>query len=361
MEKNKVDLIIDTLSFGGAERVCVNYANFLADTGYDVRIIVFRKTEKNYAPLLNSNIDVSYLNCKNSIQLIGKIITKRITLQKTVVAFNHQIAIAVHISKTITHKKIRLIARNVNYLSRDLEIRKPSIKKLLTKLTMKLLYKNIDHFIAQCDAMKLDMINYLDVNHEKIDVVYNPVSNNIYKIEGCEKDIDVLFVGRLSPQKGIPFLIRIIKSVLSHNNNTSFTIIGDGPLSSKISHEIEEIQKEYKTNNITYIRETSNINEFYNRSKITILTSLYEGFPNVLAESLKVGTPVISFDCQSGPSEIIRDGVNGYLIPTNDIRLFTEKITDLLYKNIKLTDIKYFNEKNSYAVLTKALANYEIK
>jgi glycosyltransferase involved in cell wall biosynthesis len=59
---------------------------------------------------------------------------------------------------------------------------------------------------------------------------------------------------------------------------------------------------------------------YYRRAKATLLTSFFEGFPNVLVESIALGTPVISFDCPSGPADIIIPGVNGILVPNQDIQ-----------------------------------------
>ncbi len=102
------------------------------------------------------------------------------------------------------------------------------------------------------------------------------------------------------------------------------------------------------------VRSTDDVNGYYNRSKSTILTSLYEGYPNVLAESLTAGTPVVSFDCQSGPNEIIRDGINGYLIPCFDTELFVDKL-ELILNGNKLTDIRDFNSENSFSILEELI------
>ena len=85
---------------------------------------------------------------------------------------------------------------------------------------------------------------------------------------------------------------------------------------------------------------------YYLHAKATVLTSLYEGFPNALVESITLGTPVVAFDCPSGPSEIIQDGVNGYLVKHKDIESFTEKL-------IKLMSHKF----NAYEVLKTVTQN----
>ncbi|OBU42354.1 hypothetical protein AYY26_05310 [Photobacterium phosphoreum] len=132
-------------------------------------------------------------------------------------------------------------------------------------------------------------------------------------------------------------------------------IIGTGDLETELQKKLDEITKR---NNIEVERilATDDVNSYYNRSRITILTSLYEGFPNVLAESLTVGTPVVSFDCPSGPAEIINNGINGYLVPCFDCDDFSNKVISLLDDN-QLSDIRYFNSEKSFNLLEKVIKN----
>ena len=88
---------------------------------------------------------------------------------------------------------------------------------------------------------------------------------------------------------------------------------------------------------------------YYSNAKATLLTSLYEGFPNVLIESISLGTPIISFDCKSGPSEIVIDGENGYLINFKDVNCFSAAIDrlmneDLLYEKVVQTSLRFEND-----------------
>ena len=89
-----------------------------------------------------------------------------------------------------------------------------------------------------------------------------------------------------------------------------------------------------------------NIIPYYLHANGTLLTSFYEGYPNVLIESIAMNTPVVSFDCPGGPSEIIKNGVNGFLVKYLDIDDFKKKITILLQAKFDYEDLKISVEKN---------------
>ncbi|KJG11073.1 hypothetical protein UA38_09775 [Photobacterium kishitanii] len=353
MSQKSIDLFIDAIRKGGAERVCVNYANYLADNGYKIRIVIFKEYEDSYIDLVDKRVEIISLGCHDASSMIKKIKAIKFIFSETVIVFNHQMSIALWFYRQFGSKdKFKLISRNVNYLSRDLYTSKNSIKKWVTILLTKIIYRRIDCFVAQCNDMKKDMVNYLSVPESKITVIYNPVSTSVYKKENIEKDIDVLFVGRISKQKGLPYLVSVIDGIVS-KKQAKVCIVGKGVLEDELDKELSNLEKKHNIE-ILRVRSTDDVNGYYNRSKSTILTSLYEGYPNVLAESLTAGTPVVSFDCQSGPNEIIRDGINGYLIPCFDTELFVDKL-ELILNGNKLTDIRDFNSENSFSILEELI------
>lgn len=90
---------------------------------------------------------------------------------------------------------------------------------------------------------------------------------------------------------------------------------------------------------------------YYLRAKATILTSLYEGFPNVLIDSIALGTPVISFNCPNGPKEIIIDGVNGFLIENRSEGVFVTKLKEMLQNKLGREKIIESLKKYSSSVI----------
>jgi len=109
-------------------------------------------------------------------------------------------------------------------------------------------------------------------------------------------------------------------------------ILGEGQERENLTSQIKESGLLDK---VLLTGETRSPEVYYRSSKIFVLSSRVEGFPNALLEAMVYGLAVLSFDCKSGPSEIITNGVNGLLIPANDIDALAAAMEELI-KNEEL-------------------------
>ncbi|MEZ9552413.1 glycosyltransferase family 4 protein [Vibrio breoganii] len=137
----------------------------------------------------------------------------------------------------------------------------------------------------------------------------------------------ILFVGRFNRMKGVDYLVDIIKCVSEQCPRWHFNLYGEGAM--KLWME-EQISKSELSAYVTIHNPTKHISLVYQQSGIFILTSRNEGFPMVLLEAQAHGVPVVSFDCETGPSEIITDGEDGYLIPPFDTQAFADRLAELV-------------------------------
>lgn len=155
----------------------------------------------------------------------------------------------------------------------------------------------------------------------------------------------VLFSGRLADVKQVDKLIKIWNSIRNNTNITEqwkLVIAGDGPE----KQYLQEMIKSLNINNIEFLGYVKNPFDIYTESQILVMTSKLEGLPLVLIEGLFADLPLIAFDCNCGPADIIDDGKTGFLIPVDDEKVFAEKLL-LLMTNDKLREQFSENTKES--------------
>lgn len=132
----------------------------------------------------------------------------------------------------------------------------------------------------------------------------------------------VIAVGRLEWVKGYGRLLEVWKIVSSRHPDWKLDIFGEGSFHSSL----KTIIRNNKIKNLEIHNFTHNISQEFSNSSICVLTSCYEGFALVILEAMKHGVPCIAFDCPFGPSSIIQDCLNGFLVDDGDIRLFAERL-----------------------------------
>ena len=161
----------------------------------------------------------------------------------------------------------------------------------------------------------------------------NAIEENVHSgNEGNDADYPmpqgpfILSVGRLDYQKGFERIPAVAGELLKTHPAWSWVIVGDGCLRDKIRGEIEARGLQDRI----LLTGWKDPFFYYDRAAFCVMTSRYEGFGLVLLESLSRSCPVIAFDCKCGPSDIVRDGENGFLVPAENFALLKEKITLLM-------------------------------
>ena len=135
----------------------------------------------------------------------------------------------------------------------------------------------------------------------------------------------VLFVGRLEPQKQPDHLLRIWQCVAPSHPDWSLHIYGDGELRPWVESQVKTMG-----GSVVLHEPTSHIADCYLESSILVLTSGYEPFGLVMPEAMSCGVPVVAYDCPFGPRDIISDGQDGFLVPPQDTDCFAQKLCRLM-------------------------------
>ena len=175
---------------------------------------------------------------------------------------------------------------------------------------------------------------YDSIKRKRNILIYNPVDNQLFA-EHTSYDVEsqkIISVGRLCYAKNYDLLIKIAEKILNKHVDWSWDIYGGG-------EEYERLQKLISNTSVadrlTLKGNALNIYELYPQYSFIVMTSRYEGFPMVLLEAAAKSLPLVSFDIETGPNEIIVDDVNGYLIDADDSDAMVEKIDALICNSEK--------------------------
>ena len=348
---HSVCILNNTLNSGGAEKNCVIICNELARKGVDVELWITRLGTTPLLKLLDNRVHI--------IPIPGKRIRytffplKRMMVNcksNTFLVFNIELLVLAYFINKIYDLNLKIVARSISTLSLAYDQQGFLGKKIWLQL-ISYIVKKIDSIIAQSSGMKEDLMKNFNIDESKIKVIPNPAFNFIGP-ETKSKDYhthsqEILFVGRLTESKGFNYLLDIFSIALNNLPELHLTIVGEGEYMEKIQNQIEE---RGLSKSITFEGYQTNLQPYYTNAKATVLTSLREGFPNVLVESISFGTPVISFDCPSGPRDIIIENVNGILIKYLNVAEFAKAIIDVITGKIIFDQQKVIESSGRYSL-----------
>lgn len=186
----------------------------------------------------------------------------------------------------------------------------------------KLLSLKTDAFFCVSRKARLEIIDGLKLNNNKVyyipNYIFDKDNHQENKVsESCRSSVKILSVGRMSSEKGFEFVLDALeenKALL--NFNYTYHLVGDGPELSKLKEKVNA--SDYLSSKVTFYGRRNDINEIMRSSDILLLSSYFEGLPTVLVEACLNNLPIVSSNCQTGPSEIVSHGVNGYLFDVGD-------------------------------------------
>ncbi|WP_298422854.1 glycosyltransferase [uncultured Kordia sp.] len=344
--KKKICIIVDSLSVGGSEKQAASFSKSLHKQGFDVSIIALKDqiTYSYDGKLYNLGLQESsmkiikqvrkffafkkaYNDCNANVYIdfrirsrvwMERLLHRFIFRSEKMIMMVHSYEIAWHIPKSDFFKKIYNKTKAIVAVSKGIE------EKLIADYG----FTNTIH-----------IPNYI-IETEKVQETQTIFPENY-----------IVAVGRLQNDiKQFDRLIETYKATNLAQKNIQLLILGDGDDKESLQNLIEKLAL---TNHVKLMGFVENVAEYIKNAKYLVLSSRVEGFPMVIIEALKQQTPVISFDCKSGPNEIIQEKSNGLLVEDqNFVKLKDAMI--LLVENIDLygkckqntvSSIKKFTEK----------------
>jgi len=342
---NQVTLVVDSLRGGGSQRVCVNVANGLINLGWKVDLVLLNLSQEVYRQDLSKKVNLISLNVNHAryafIPLVKYIIFNK---PKIFLVFNYELTLLLIFLKIILNFKIKILTRNSNTLS--LKRKQLDNKNLWSKYFVKPFidnfYHRADHIINQCKGMKNDFIKLFPKCIYKTSIIYNPLSNKILDfiksndLNKIKKKNYLLCVGRLEKAKGMHYAIQAFAKISKKYPKLRLKILGQGTLKEELK---KDAIKYGVYDRVDFEGFQKNIIPYYVYARLTILTSLFEGFPNNIIESISLGTPVVSFDCPNGPKEIIQNSRNGYLVKFKDVKDLENKLMSAIINKFNIKEM----------------------
>ncbi|MBN9006066.1 MAG: glycosyltransferase [Rhizobiales bacterium] len=319
-----ITLFLPTLYSGGAERVQINLARYFLDQGLRVDLVVCK-----YVGSLKDKVPsgvrlISLDASKVMLSLPAYLRYLRIARPSVVLSSVENANIISCIGKMLSSHRHRLLVRLDNSLS------EPGILPLQAHrwpvmMAIASTFHAADGFVAVSKGLKKQLRRVPGLGKKPIHQIYNPIIHKEFDAQasltpalpssvGPEEPF-VLAVGRLHKQKGYRHLLmafaRVVKQRPSH-----LVILGEGD-------EREELQRLANSlgiaSRVHFLGYTPNVLAYMRQAAVFVLSSVAEGFGNVLVEALACGTPVISTDCPHGPREILAGGRYGTLVPIGDV------------------------------------------
>tara|TARA_B100001250_G_scaffold42376_1_gene33503 strand:+ start:822 stop:1934 length:1113 start_codon:yes stop_codon:yes gene_type:complete len=208
-------------------------------------------------------------------------------------------------------------------------------------LFLKIVFYNFADKIIAISTMSKRSLQKIVLFNKKVTLIYNPYLEKIFKIKKIKKNklnnFNILSIGRLTKQKNFPLLINAVIKLSKKYNKINLLIIGDGNLKDDLVNKV----KYYK--NIKIINWKNKLTKYYFNSDLFILSSYYEGLPNVLLDAMNYEIPIISSNC-SGASDILQKNSGGFIVPINDQKELEKKIIFVM-KNYPIAKKKIIKAK----------------
>lgn len=325
----RLTLVISSLIYGGAERVMTIMANYWVAKGWEVTLLTF---DENTIPQYHLDSRVSHIplgiakDSPNIIIALGNNFKRILTLRFAITDSNPDVVISfLSATNVITLLATRWLNIPVVVSERS-NPEKQSIGRIWKQLCQ-WTYPFADLIIFQTQRAR----NYFSPQLKaRTCIIPNPVLLPVRIKETSEKHSDersLIAIGRFVEQKGFDLLLQAFAKIQDSYPQWTLTILGEGELRLYL----EDLCNQLKLNDrVHFPGWVNNPHEFLKQADIFVMSSRYEGFPNALCEAMAYGLPVISTDCPSGPREIIRDGIDGILVPNEDISALATAMVRLM-------------------------------
>jgi GalNAc-alpha-(1->4)-GalNAc-alpha-(1->3)-diNAcBac-PP-undecaprenol alpha-1,4-N-acetyl-D-galactosaminyltransferase len=327
----RITLVISTLTIGGAQRVMSLMANYWAAQGHDVTLVSLSPQSDDWFPLhqlvtrvsLNLLSDSAHLGqalCQNALRVLRLRDQLRRLRPDVVISFMDTTNVLTILASRGLGIPV-IISERTNPRRRAIGLAWSTMRSFL--------YRRADALVVQSSAVR-DWAREIGVS-ARVDIIPNPINpefNGSAKEAGRRRSgLTVVAMGRLVRTKGFDLLIEAFARCAGQHPEWSLVILGEGEERSNL--ELLIVAKGLQ-DRVQLAGQVPRPSQILGQADLFVLSSRFEGFPNALMEAMACKLAVISTDCPNGPRDIVRDGVDGLLIPPDDVNALAKGMDRLM-------------------------------
>jgi glycosyltransferase involved in cell wall biosynthesis len=329
-------IYIHSLENGGAERVVANLANYWVSIGWDITVVTVASHAKDFYALdpavTRICLDLTG-SSRNVFAGFWRTARRTQALRRILQRVRPDVALSVmHTANVI----LALAARGLPGLRAI-----GSEHNFPPKSPMGIIWETMRRHaygrLGAVVALTQECANWLTAHSHarRIPVIPNPVAWPLSNHEPhvapaafCSSGRRVLLgVGRLSMEKNFAALIDVFSRLAPRHPTWDLVILGEGPMRDALHTQVQAAGLEQR---VFLPGSVGNIGDWYERAALYAMSSHFEGFPNTLVEAMAYGLPAVSFDCDTGPRDIIRHDVDGFLVAPEDTKAMGAALDKLM-------------------------------
>ncbi len=327
-----VVLFIHSLRDGGAERVCSYIANFWMKSGVTVTLVtVALPSHDDYF----TNPDIRRISLgldKKSNGVCDAVLGnyRLVSSLRKILVDNKVDTTVSFMTRSNVICALACIGISKFHIAAERNFSPMDNHGFLWNALRKKTYRFADVVVTQTEIGQRWI--EANTNSKRVEVIPNPIIyplNEVNRPDDLPVESDarfILAVGRLSPQKQFDHLINAFADLPVCMSHWRLYILGEGRERSDLEALVED---RGVADRVSLLGRVDNVALWYERAEIFVLSSKYEGFPNVLAEAMSYGVPAISYACDTGPTELIEHGKSGFLVEPDNINELSARINEL--------------------------------
>ncbi len=333
--RTRVLIVINTLRMGGAERFAVTMANWLAGQGVDTTMVVFEDDTSALKPA--ASVKTIWLHRRGSWDIPRVVLGLRRAVRAThphaIFTTMTPATLMTALALTGMRGRPRQVARECTFHS----LATTRWNRPLQRLVFRVAFRTCHTVVCLTSAMRADLRDHFGVREELMTVIPNPVD-----VTRCERLAQaplahefltpramplIVSCARLSPPKDFPTVFHALVRLAKEGMPCRLIVLGDGELRAQLVELRNRLGLEEF---VAFAGTVDNPYAYMARADVFVLSTYYEGFPNVVIEAMACGAPVVCTDCQNGLQEIITHGTDGLLVPPGDPAALASALRALL-------------------------------